>query len=167
MIRPAKPVDERRIQEHFYSLEKEDVVSRFFHEKSTFARDEVEGLSQIDYSKNLTLVAVVGEFGFGRVVGVAEYLLDESTNMAEVAFSVSRRYQQKGLGRLLMAQISRAARENGIAGFHAYTAPGNQGMRRLFETLPYRVETESEQDVLLLSCRFDELKPASDQEEPA
>ena len=164
MLRPAKPVDERRIQEHFYNLEKEDVVSRFFHDKSSFARDEVEGLSQIDYVKNLTLVAVVGEFGFGRVVGVAEYLLDESTNMAEVAFSVSRKYQGKGLGRILMAQISGAARENGIAGLLAYTAPDNDGMIRLFDTMPYQVHRESEQDVLLLSCRFDELKETDEEQ---
>ena len=34
MIRPGKPVDERRIQEHYYSLPKEDVVSRFFGQKT-------------------------------------------------------------------------------------------------------------------------------------
>jgi acyl-CoA hydrolase/GNAT superfamily N-acetyltransferase len=165
MIRPAKPVDERRIQEHFYTLAKEDVVSRFFHDKSSFARDEMEGLSQIDYVKNLTLVAVVGEFGFGRVVGVAEYLLDEATNMAEVAFSVSRNYQGRGLGRILMEQISSAARENGIAGLIAYTAPHNDGMIRLFDTVPYRVTRETEQEeVLLLSCRFDELKTPPDED---
>ena len=33
------------------------------------------GVSQIDYVKDLTLVALVGEFGFGKVVGVGEYLL--------------------------------------------------------------------------------------------
>ena len=35
-IRPAKPVDERRIQEHYYSLPKEDVVSRFFWTEDDF-----------------------------------------------------------------------------------------------------------------------------------
>ena len=87
-IRPAKPVDERRIQEHFYTLEKDDIVSRFFHEKSHFVRDEVEGVTQIDYIKDLTLIAVVGEFGFDQVVGIGEYLLDPNRNVAEVAFSV-------------------------------------------------------------------------------
>jgi hypothetical protein len=35
----------------------------------------VDGKSQIDYIKKMTLIAVVEEFGFDRVVGVAEYLL--------------------------------------------------------------------------------------------
>lgn len=156
-IRPAKPVDERRIQEHFYNMEKEDVKSRFFHEKTSFVREEVEGLSQIDYIQNLTLVAIVGEFGFGTVVGVAEYLLDPESNTAEIAFSISKEFQGWGLGTRMMRKLSEAARENGIAGFLAYTSPQNQGMIRLFESLPYRVNTRMDDDVLVLSCRFDAL----------
>jgi len=78
-VRPVKPVDERRVQEHLYNLDKNDVVSRFFHEKTSFLQEEVEGVSQIDYVKDLTLVAIVGEFGFGRVVGIGEYLIDPAT----------------------------------------------------------------------------------------
>jgi len=156
VIRPAKPVDERRIQEHFYSLEKDDVVSRFFHEKSSFLRDEIEGLSQIDYINDLTLVAVVGEFGFGRVVGIGEYLLDPAKNIAEVAFSISKDFQGKGLAKILITKLAEAARENGISGFLAYTSPQNRGMIRLFKTLPYKVHTTFDSDVLILTCRFDE-----------
>ncbi len=158
MIRPAKPVDERRIQEHFYSLAKDDVIARFFHEKTRFVRDEAEGLSQIDYRNNLTLLALIGEFGFSRVVGVGEYLLDESTNMAEVAFSISSDFQGKGLGSRLMSKLSGAALSNGIAGLFAYTAETNEGMIKLFHTLPYVVRTEMDKDILLLTCRFDEIK---------
>ena len=35
-FRPAKPVDDRRIQEHFYNLDKEDIYSRFFNFKTSF-----------------------------------------------------------------------------------------------------------------------------------
>ncbi len=155
-LRPAKPVDERRIQEHFYSLNKEDVVARFFHEKTTFVRDEVAEVSQIDYVKDLTLVALVGEFGFGRVIAVAEYLLLPAQNLAEVAFSVDRQWQGKGLGKLMIRKLADAARENGIAGLVAYTSPENQGMIRLFRSLPYQVRTAFETDAVHLSCRFDE-----------
>ena len=108
-VRPAKPVDKRRIQEHFYNLEKDDVVARFFHEKTSFVQDEVEGVSQIDYIKDLTVVAVVGEFGFGRVVGIGEYLLDPASNIAEVAFSISKSNQGKGLGKILLNKLLESA----------------------------------------------------------
>jgi acyl-CoA hydrolase/GNAT superfamily N-acetyltransferase len=157
-IRPTKPVDERRIQEHFYHLDKGDVLSRFFHEKTRFARGDMQTMSLIDYVRNLTLIAVVGEFGFDRVVAVGEYYLQPAKNMAEVAFSVSKDFQGKGLGRILMRKLAKAARENGILGLYAVTSPGNRAMINLFKTLPYKVQSTLEDD-LLLSCRFDE--PAS------
>ncbi|MFW5855517.1 MAG: GNAT family N-acetyltransferase, partial [Thermodesulfobacteriota bacterium] len=157
-IRPSKPVDERRIQEHFYNMNTDDIVSRFFHEKHSFVRDDLEDLLEVDYIKNLTIVAVVGEFGFGKVVAVGEYLLNPANNMAEVAFSVDKAYQGKGLGKIVINKLAEAARENGIAGFFAYTSTGNKGMIRLFKSLPYKVKTKFEEDMILLTCRFDELE---------
>ncbi len=158
VIRPAKPVDERRIQEHFYNLDSDDVISRFFHEKHSFVRDDLEEMLEVDYVKDLTIVAVVGEFGFGKVIGMGEYLLNPSNNMAEVAFTVNKKYQGKGMGRILMRKLAEAARENGLAGLFAYTSPNNKGMINLFKTLPYKVKTVFEDDMVLLSCRFDTLE---------
>lgn len=157
-IRPAKPVDERRIQEHFYGLDKDDVVARFFKEKSRFTREEAEGVTRIDYVNDLTVLALVGEFGFGQVVGVGEYLVDADTNEAEVAFSVGKTFQKKGIGKLLLRKLAAAARENGIRGFFAYTAAHNQGMIKLFGSLPYKTTTQFEGEMVTLRCRFDEPK---------
>ncbi len=156
-IRPAKPVDERRIQEHYYSLSKEDVVSRFFGQKTIFARKDVEMRSQIDYVNSLALVGIVGEFGFGRIIAVAESMRLQHVNMAEVAFSVSPDFQGKGLGKLFLHKLAGVAREGGIAGLIAYTFPSNQAMINLFRTLPYKVNKQLEEGELVLSCRFDEL----------
>jgi RimJ/RimL family protein N-acetyltransferase len=156
-IRPSKPVDERRIQEHYYSLDKKDVQLRFFHDKISFDRSDVETRSQIDYIKDLTLVAVVGEFGFGKVVGVGEYLLLVDSNVAEVAFSISKEYQGKGLGKLFIRKLARAARDNGISGLVAYTSPQNRAMIALFKNLPYKVKTSFDGESLMLKCRFDEM----------
>jgi acyl-CoA hydrolase/GNAT superfamily N-acetyltransferase len=157
-IRPAKPVDGRRIQEHFYTQDKDDIYSRFFQARTRFVRDDVESMFQIDYVKNLTLLAVVGEFGFGKVMAVGEYLLDSAKNIAEIAFSVSKEWQGKGLGKIIMKKLSEAARENGISGLMAYTLPRNQGMLKLFKSLPYKTKTLYDGEVVELTCMFDELK---------
>lgn len=155
-IRPVKPVDERRIQEHFYSLDKDDVVARFFHEKTSFVHDDVKGVSLIDYIKDLTIVAVVGEFGFGRVVGIGECLVDPATNEAEMAFSISKPYQKKGLGKLLLDKLAFAARNNGTSGLIVYTSAQNRGMIKLFKSLPYKVDSFFDGEMLKLSCKFDQ-----------
>jgi GNAT superfamily N-acetyltransferase len=157
VIRPAKPDDERRIQEHYYTLPKDDVLTRFFHEKTTFSQKDVETVARIDYLRDLSLIALVGESGFEKVVAIGEYLLDPDDNMAEVAFSTSKEFQGKGLAKLLIAKLSQAARDNGITGFLAFTAPTNKAMISLFKTMPYKVKTVFEEDMLKLTCRFDEV----------
>ncbi len=166
-LRPAKPVDERRIQEHYYGMNREDIVSRFFHEKRSFVHDQIDSAFEIDYVNDLTLVATIGEVGFGRVIGVGEYLRNPIVNMAEIAFSVSREFQGYGIAKLLELKLAEAAKANGIKGLIAYTSPGNKGMIRLFNKLPYKVKSEYEDDMLILNCLFsepvedDESKPAN------
>jgi acyl-CoA hydrolase/GNAT superfamily N-acetyltransferase len=160
-IRPAKPVDERRIQEHYYGLDKKDIISRFFHEKSTFGRNEVEGKFQIDYKKDMTFIGLLGEAGFDKVVAVAEYLLLYENNLAEVAFSINREYQGMGLGKKFIHKLAEVARDNGISGLVAYTNHTNKAMINLFKTLPYKVITSYDGDTLKLHCRFDQLRDTS------
>ena len=123
-----------------------------------FVRDEIEGRTQIDYIKDLSIVAIVGEFGFGKVIGVGEYFLIPRENIAEIAFTVRKAYQGKGLGKILSRKLARAARENGIAGLVALTYPQNKRMIQLFNSLPYKSHTDREDDMISLSCRFDDPK---------
>ena len=155
-FRPAKPVDIRRIQEHFYNLDRSDVVSRFFYEKTAFLRDDVEAMVESDYIRNLTILAVTGEFGFGTVIGLGAYMLEPENNTAEIAFSVSRPWQGKGIASVILYKLAEAARNNGIKGLTAYTSSQNRGMVKLFHQLPYKVHSHVSDGMLVLSCRFDE-----------
>jgi GNAT superfamily N-acetyltransferase len=155
-IRPAKPVDERRLQEHFYNLDKDDVLARFYHKKTSFIRDDVAAMHQIDYVKEMTMVAVIGEFGFGRIIAVGGYVLDPRSNLAEVAFSVARGWQRHGLSKIILRKLAEAARDSGITGLFAYTSIQNKAMIGLFRTLPYRVANNYEDNMIHLCCRFEE-----------
>ena len=155
-LRPSKPTDERLIQEHFYNMDKDDVISRFMHEKLLFPRQDVVDMYQVDYVRNMTIVAVVGEVGVERIVSVGAYFFEPARNMAEVAFSVLKDWQGLGLSSLIIRKLADAARENGISGLTAYTQPNNQRMIKLFQSLPYKVKTSFDEDMLYLSCKFDE-----------
>ena len=153
-FRPAKPVDDRRIQEHFYNMDKKDVIARFFYDKTSFFRDDMLGMFQVDYIKRLTVVALTGEFGFGKVIGLGMYALEPDRNVAEVAFSVLKEWQGKGISSIILNQLADAARKNGLSGLVAYTSPTNKGMIRLFKKLPYKVKTTFDEDILMLLCDF-------------
>jgi len=155
-FRPAKPVDDRRIQEHFYTLDKKDVIARFFYEKTSFLRDDVEQMFETDYIKNLTILALTGEFGFGAVIGIGAYMLEPRKNIAEVAFSVTRKWQGKGIASVILNKLAQAAVSNGISGLVAYTSPENKGMIHLFKQLPYKVHSTMDDGMVILNCRFEE-----------
>ncbi len=164
-FRAAKPVDDRRVQEHFYNMNPEDIQSRFFHEKSCFFRDDMEEMFQIDYIKDMTVVAVTGEFGFGKVIGMGAYLAEQGGGIAEVAFSVAQDWQGRGIAAVLMDKLHQAAKDNKISGFIAYTNRTNKGMIKLFDKLPYSVNKTHEDDLTVLSCQFiekEDLEPSQD-----
>jgi acyl-CoA hydrolase/RimJ/RimL family protein N-acetyltransferase len=155
-FRPAKPVDQRGVQEHYYTMNRGDIVSRFFHEKKSFVHDQIETTYEIDYVNDLTIVATIGELGFEKIIAVGEYFRNTIINMAEIAFSVSREYQSMGIAQILQAKLAMAAKDNGIKGLIAYTSPQNKGMIRLFNKLPYSISSEKDDDMIILNCLFAE-----------
>lgn len=155
-FRPAKPVDQRSVQEHYYTMNRGDIVSRFFHEKKSFVHDQIETTYEIDYINDLTIVATIGELGFEKIIAVGEYFRNTIINMAEIAFSVSREYQSMGIAQILQAKLAMAAKDNGIKGLIAYTSPQNKGMIRLFNKLPYSISSEKDDDMIILNCLFAE-----------
>ena len=158
MFRPAKPIDERSIQEHYYTMNRGDIVSRFFHEKKSFVHDQIDTTFEIDYINDLTIVATIGELGFEKIIAVGEYFRNSIINMAEVAFSVSREYQGMGIAQALQEKLARAAMDNEIKGLVAYTSSENKGMIKLFHKLPYAIKSEKEDDMIILTCLFSKLK---------
>jgi acyl-CoA hydrolase/RimJ/RimL family protein N-acetyltransferase len=153
-FRPAKPVDDRLIQKHFYQMDEKDVQSRFFGTRRSFFREDMEGLAQVDYIKNLSMVAVTGEIGFEKIIGLGEYALEQGA-VAEIAFSVAKEWQGKGIAGVLLEKITEAAREKGFTELVAYTLPTNIGMIKLFKKLPYRTESVIEDGTVILKCSFE------------
>ena len=101
-------------------MEEKDVQARFFGARRSFFREDMEGMVQVDYINNLSLVAVTGEVGFEKIIGLGVYALAHGA-VAEVAFSVSREWQGKGIASVLLEKITEAAREKGFTELFAYT----------------------------------------------
>jgi len=156
-FRPARPTDERLVQEHFYAMDQQDVVRRFLHEKTSFLREDVADVFMVDYVNDMAILAVTGEPGFERVIGVGGYFSSPGGGPAEVAYSVAKDWQGKGISSILQEKLLDSARNHGIPGFVAYTSAGNRAMIRLFEKLPYRVDILQDADGVTLKTLFDDL----------
>ncbi|HAJ28073.1 MAG TPA: acetyl-CoA hydrolase [Syntrophus sp. (in: bacteria)] len=153
-FRPVKPTDIRPIQEHFYTMDDKDVATRFFQLRSTFYQEQLADMYQVDYIKNMTVVAATGEGGLERVIAVGEYNLEPAQNRVEVAFSVSTDWQGKGIAHVILTKLAQGAMSHGYSGMVAYTSHRNAAMIRLFKKLPYAIKTALEEDFFVLSCEF-------------
>jgi hypothetical protein len=67
------PARLEEIQEHFYGMDQKDVTSRFFQIRAKFYEGQIESMYQVDYIKNMTILAIIGEGGgYEKVIGVGE-----------------------------------------------------------------------------------------------
>jgi len=154
-LRPVKTSDDRLIQEHFYEMDEKDIAKRFFGRKHHFYWDEMKDMFIVDYTKNCSIVAYLGDEGYGRIIGIGGYFL-EGSGAGEVAYSVARDWQGKGIAVRLQQKVVDAALANGLTGLDALVLKENFSMLALFKKLPYQIRTSYEDGILTLKCRFDE-----------
>ncbi|MEM0074843.1 MAG: GNAT family N-acetyltransferase [Conexivisphaerales archaeon] len=86
----------------------------------------------------------------GKIIGhAAYYMIDQ--DKAEPGLVISDSYQGKGLGTILLAQLTEAANEQGISIFETYVSPENYRMINLVKNSGFHVEVKVEPGQILLT----------------
>ena len=130
-IRPSRASDVRSLQEIFYRLPPEDVYTRFFTGLKSLSVSKAEYLCNVDYEKEMAFVVTHGERENEKLVGSAFYVVDESKNMADVAYMILHEWQGMGLGTLLQERMAEYAKSKGLRGFTADILRVNTAMLKL------------------------------------
>lgn len=138
LIRPVKPTDERMVQEFFYAMSDTEVYYRFLHAIKAFPKKDMQRMVNIDYHREMSLLALTGEFGAQQMAGIARYVLGEE-GVPEVDFAVRHGHQGKGLGRALMGALLTIARDRGHTLVCAYVTPENTASLAVLKTMGYAV----------------------------
>jgi GNAT superfamily N-acetyltransferase len=103
---------------------------RFLSPKKELSLTELRYFTEIDHHDHEALGAV--DHTDGRGVGVARYIRSaDDSQAAEIAVTVVDEWQGRGLGTLLVAQLSERARQEGICRFTALAAADNVAVARL------------------------------------
>ena len=116
-IRPIRPEDEPGFVEMVESLTLEQRRMRFLHPVEDLPHAEAARLTQIDYDREMALVAASADSSPGgrrELWGSVRIICDPDNEHAEFAILVHRKAAGRGLGKLLMRRIIDHARSRGI-----------------------------------------------------
>jgi acetyltransferase len=110
-VRPIRPVDEPMLHDLAAHMTPEDLRLRFFVPLHALPHALAARLTQIDYDREMALVA---SDGAGAALGVARYSADPDRLVAEFAVAVRSDWHGRGVGHLLMNRLIDTARQQGI-----------------------------------------------------
>ncbi len=153
-LRPVKISDEPLLKDFFYSLSDDSIYKRFISARRDMPHERLQEFVAIDYTKEMVILAVMGNEGNEEVVGVAQYGIDERTHTAEVAFVVRDDYQDRGIGTELLSYLTYLAKKQGLLGFTAEVLVDNREMLSLFEKAGFDIDKRSVEGVYELRMMF-------------
>jgi acetyltransferase len=141
LLRPVRPEDEPAFHASFAKLTPEDVRMRFFVNMRELPHDLAARLTQIDYDRELALVAFTLPSAPEpcELVGVVRIMADPDNRRGEYAVIVRSDFQRRGLGRILMDRIVTQAKRRGIAEIFGYVLEENSAMLKLCGELGFTV----------------------------
>ncbi len=155
-FRPVRATDEGMVRELFYRASKKTTYYRFHGQIQTMRHRDAQRYCNIDYDRDMVIVAVIREEGNERVIALGQYNVYPATGMAECAFLVVDQYQNKGIGTHMLHRLIKIAHGKSVKGFLAEVLFGNQAMLRVFHKCGHVIKSAIEDGVYHISFEFDE-----------
>lgn len=151
LFRPILPEDEPLLQQFIARVTKEDLYYRYFSEINEFTHDDLANMTQIDYDREMAIVAVRQHNGSDEIIGVTRAISDADNIDAEFSVLVRSDLKGLGLGRRLLEKMIIYTRQHGLQQLNGITMPGNKGMVTLARKLGFAVEVQLEEGIVGLS----------------
>jgi acetyltransferase len=144
LIRPIKPEDEPMERELFRRISKQSEYFRFFGYIGTVTHEKLIRYTQIDYDREIALVAEVKEGDSTAIAGVVRLVADAHNEAAEFAILVADQWQGQGLGNKFMDLIMDIAEKRQIRKIYASVLNANVIMLHMFRKRGFTIEHEED-----------------------
>ncbi|OGB30028.1 MAG: hypothetical protein A3F78_08780 [Burkholderiales bacterium RIFCSPLOWO2_12_FULL_61_40] len=136
-IRAIRPEDALALQGLVRQLSRKSKYFRFFNMVNELPQKQLARYTQIDYARELTLVATGHHEGGDVMLGEANYSILADAKTCEFALVVADHMAGKGLGGRLMRCLMDAAREQGLSRIQGEVLNDNESMLALMEALDF------------------------------
>lgn len=136
-IRPIRPEDAESERAFVNGLSERSRYLRFMHALKEIAPQMVSRFTQIDYDREMALIAVVNGGSGPRQIGVARYVVYPDGRGCEFAVVVADDWQQRGIATELLRRLIAVARDRRLEYMDGVVLAENRGMLALARELGF------------------------------
>ena len=141
LLRPIRPEDEPLEHELIAGLSPESSRFRFFYIIKDISHDMLSRFCNIDYSREIAIIAEANTNGKRRNVGVGRLVIQPGTQTGEFATLVTDDFQDVGLGHKLTDILIGIAQEKGLTAMYGVILRDNVKMVGLARSLGFSIES--------------------------
>ena len=153
VIRPIRPEDAGIEQSFVRELSPQSKYFRFMQGMNELTQQMLVRFTQLDYSRELALIAVLEDAGNETELGVARYVMNPDGESCEFALVVADKWQNRGIGSRLMNVLMDAAKQRGLKHMQGEILASNSNMLKLTESLGFSLQTSDEDAGIKLADR--------------
>jgi acetyltransferase len=153
-VRPIRPEDAEMERAFVNGLSEESRFFRFFYRLHELTPAMLARFTQIDYDREVALVAVDEAGAAPVIVGVARYVMSLDQEAAEFAVVVADAWHGQGVARNLMARLVAYAKARGLRRLEGRVLRSNRSMLAFSAALGFK-SRESGEDPEQLSVVFE------------
>lgn len=153
VIRPIRPEDAQSERNFVRDLSDQAKKFRFMHALNELSPAMLARFTQIDYDREMALVAFTVENDKPVQQGVARYSINQDDASCEFAIVVSHKRQNQGIGTRLMHGLMDAARGQGLTTMEGTVLSDNEAMLILMDELGFSRERSKEDAHLIVVAR--------------
>jgi acetyltransferase len=155
VIRPIRPEDAEIEQAFIRKLSQQAKYFRFMQSITELSPQMLARFTQIDYDREMALIAVVYVDGQETEIGVARYITNPDGKSCEFAIVIADNWQRQGIAHRLMQLLIKTARSHALQIMEGDVLADNREMLNLmsklgFSIYPSEEETRMEHVVLRL-----------------
>ena len=136
-VRPIRPEDAKIEQTFVQNLSVQSKYFRFMQGLHELTPQMLVRFTQIDYDRELALIAVISEKDREVEIGVARYVMTPDGESCEFALVISDEWQQKGIGSRLLTYLMEAAKTKGFKTMAGEILASNSAMLKLTKNLGF------------------------------
>ena len=140
-IRPIRPEDASIEQSFVRELSPQSKYFRFMASLNELTQTMLVRFTQLDYNRELALIAVLEHPEKETELGVARYVMNPDGESCEFALVIADEWQNKGIGSRLMKALIEAARQRGFKIMDGEILANNLNMLKLVERLGFSIYT--------------------------